>query len=123
MERVNGLEVPETLRDACDPRRLALLIYDMQVGILGQIEDDQAVTRQVREVLDTARATGVRTVFVRHVTLPMRLMGAAQLRMWKAWQRRDSAGEVVSAFPPDAEHSRITPELEPNADARRCSTS
>ena len=43
-------------------------------------------------------------------------MGAAQLRMWKVWQRRDSAGEVVSAFPPDAKHSRITPELDPNAD-------
>ena len=56
MERVNGLEVPETLRDACDPRRLALLIYDMQVGIRGPIEDGPAVTRQVREVLDTARA-------------------------------------------------------------------
>ena len=35
MERVNGLDVPRSLEDACDPRRLALLVYDMQVGIMG----------------------------------------------------------------------------------------
>jgi biuret amidohydrolase len=116
MERVEGLEIPRTLEDACRPQHLALLVYDMQVGILGQMEDGQAVTRKVREVLEAARASGVRTVFVRHVTMPRRLMGAAQLRMWKAWQRRESAGEVVSPFPPAADHVRIAPELEPAAD-------
>jgi biuret amidohydrolase len=85
-------------------------------GPLRQIEDGEAVTRGVREVLQAACAAGVRTVFVRHVTLPRRLMGAAQLRMWKAWQRRESAAEVVSAFPPGAEHVRIAPEVEPAAD-------
>ena len=116
MERVEGLEIPQSLTDACDPRRLGLVVYDMQVGILSEIDDGEAVTRRVREVLDAARAARVRTVFVRHVTLPRRLMGAAQLRMWRAWQRRDSAADVVSALPADADHVRITPELEPDAD-------
>jgi biuret amidohydrolase len=116
MERVEGLEVPQTLEDACDPQHLALLVYDMQIGILRQIEDGAAVTRRVQEVLQAARTSGVRTVFVRHITMPRRLMGAAQLRMWQAWQRRESAAEVVSAFPPGAEHTRIAPEVEPAAD-------
>jgi biuret amidohydrolase len=116
MERVEGLEIPQTLADACHPQRLALLVYDMQIGILRQIEDGEAVTRRVREVLQAARAAGVRTVFVRHVTLPRRLMGAAQLRMWKAWQGRQSAAEVVSAFSAGADHVRIAPEVEPAAD-------
>jgi len=116
MERVNGVEVPQSLEDACDPRRLALLVYDMQVGILGQIADGDAVTSRVAAVLTVAREAGVRTVFVRHVTLPTRLMGASQLRMWRAWQRRDSAGDVVSAFPPGAEQSQIVPELAPAPD-------
>src|SRR3712207_9555821 len=85
----------------------------MQIGILRQIEDGEAVTRRVREVLQAARGAGVRTVFVRHVTMPRRLMGAAQLRMWKAWQRRASAAEVVSAFPPGADHVGIAPQVEP----------
>ena len=116
MERVNGVEVPQSLEDACDPRRLALLVYDMQVGILGQIQDVQAVVRCVRDVLAAARGAGVRTVFVRHVTLPTSLIGAAQLRMWRAWQRRDSAREVVSAFPPGAAHSQIVADVEPTDD-------
>jgi nicotinamidase-related amidase len=116
MERVNGLDVAQSLEDACDSRRLALLVYDMQVGIMGQIADGAAIVQRVQEVLAACRDAGVRTVFVRHVTLPMSLMGAAQLRMWRAWQRRDSAGEVVSAFPPTAAHSQIVPELEPAAD-------
>ena len=116
MERVNGLDVPQSLEDACDPGRLALLVYDMQVGIMRQIADGVAVVARVKAVLETARAAGVRTVFVRHVTLPTRLMGASQLRMWRAWQRRDSAADVVSAFPPEAEHSQIVPELAPAAD-------
>ena len=116
MERVNGLDVARSLEDACDPRRLALLVYDMQVGIMGQIADGPAIVRRVQEVLAAARGAGVRTVFVRHVTLPTHLMGASQLRMWRAWQRRASAGEVVSAFPPAAPHSQIVPELEPAPD-------
>jgi nicotinamidase-related amidase len=116
MERVNGLEVPQSLEDVCDPRRLALLVYDMQIGIIGQIADGAAVVARVRDVLAACRRAGVRTVFVRHVTLPTTLMGAAQLRMWRAWQRRDSAGQVVSAFPPAAPHAQIVPELKPAAD-------
>jgi nicotinamidase-related amidase len=116
MEQVEGLDIPRTLEDACHPQHLALLVYDMQVGILGQIEDGEAVTRRVREVLHAARTFGVRTVFVRHVTMPRRLMGAAQLRMWKAWQRRESAAEVMSPFPPSADHARLAPEVEPAAD-------
>jgi biuret amidohydrolase len=116
MERVNGVDVPQSLDDACDPRRLALLVYDMQVGIMGQIADGDAVVSRVQHVLAAARGAGVRTVFVRHVTLPTRLMGASQLRMWRAWQRRDTAGDVVSAFPPGAEQSQILPELAPAAD-------
>ena len=55
-------------------------------------------------------------MFVRHVTVPRRLMGAAQLRMWKAWQRRESATDVVSPFPPGADHTQIAPEVQPAAD-------
>ena len=58
MERVNGVDVAQSLEDACDPRRLALLVYDMQVGILGQIADGAGVTRRVKVVLEAARAAG-----------------------------------------------------------------
>lgn len=85
----------------------------MQVGILGQIADREMVVKNVGEVLAAARAANVRTYFTRHVTLPVELMGAGQLRMWQAWQRVDRLEDVRSPFLPSAPPTQIVPELAP----------
>jgi nicotinamidase-related amidase len=113
MDRRNGLEVPESLEEICRPDRLALLIYDMQVGILGQIADAGRVVANVKDALDAARAAGVRTYFTRHVTLPVELMGVGQLRMWRAWQQVQRLEDVTSPFLPDAPQTQIAAELAP----------
>ena len=113
MDQRNGLEVPETLDEICRPDRLAMLIYDMQVGILGQIADADRVVAKVKEALDAARAAGVRTYFTRHVTLPVELMGVAQLRMWRTWQQVERIEDVTSPFLPDAPQTQIVAELAP----------
>ena len=115
MEQRNGLEVPQTLEEICRPDRLALLIYDMQVGILGQIADADRVVANVRRALDAARAAGVRTYFTRHVTLPVELMGVAQLRMWRTWQQVERLEDVTSPFLPNAPQTQIVAELAPTA--------
>lgn len=107
------MRIPRTLQDACDPDRLALIVYDMQVGIVPQIADGAAVTAQVATVLDAARHAGVRTYFTRHMSLPNELAGAAQLRMAMDWQRVDTPEEVVSPFPRDSPQFEIVPELAP----------
>jgi nicotinamidase-related amidase len=114
MDQLNGLNVPQSLSDVCRPEQLGLLVYDMQVGILEQIADAQTVIQSVREVLEASRAAGVRTYFTRHVTLPVELMGVAQLRMWRAWQRVDRLEDVRSPFLPDAPQTQIVPELRPS---------
>jgi nicotinamidase-related amidase len=114
VEQLRGLKVPQSLRDVCRPEGLGLLVYDMQVGILEQIADAERVIGNVREVLEAARAAGVRTYFTRHVTLPVELMGVAQLRMWRTWQRVDRLEDVRSPFLPDAPQTQIVPELTPN---------
>jgi nicotinamidase-related amidase len=113
MYSTGALTVPRSLEEACDPRTLALVVYDMQVGILRQIADRDNVVAKTQRVLGAARAAGVRTFFVRHVTLPTALMGVAQLRMWMAWQRVARPDEVVSPFPPDAPETQIAPEVQP----------
>jgi nicotinamidase-related amidase len=113
VERLHGLEVPSALDDVCRPDRLALVVYDMQEGILSQIEDRQRVVSRVREVLEVTRSRGIRTVFTRHVTLPVELMGAAQLRLWRSWQRVDRLEDVRSPFPPQAPQTQIVSELAP----------
>ena len=114
MDLLNGLNVPRSLNDVCRPARLGLIVYDMQVGILDQVAERDTVIHNVREVLEAARAANVRTYFTRHVTLPVELMGVAQLRMWRAWQRVDRLEDVRSPFLPDAPQTQLVPELEPN---------
>lgn len=115
MDQLGGLKVPQSLGDVCRPEHLGLLVYDMQVGILEQIADRDRVIQSVGEVLEAARAAGVRTYFTRHVTLPVELMGAAQLRMWRTWQRVERLEDVRSPFLPDALQTQIVPELRPTA--------
>jgi biuret amidohydrolase len=115
MERAFGLEIPRTLEEVCDPRRLALIVYDMQIGVLRQIKDADAVIKRVGEVLDAARSAGVRVVFFRHLSMPKELMGVFQLRMAMTWQRVDSVAEVTPWFLRDSPGFDLTPELVPRA--------
>ena len=78
-----------TLEEAVRPDRTALLVYDMQVGIVRQIADGARVLAQVQRALDAARTAGMRVFFSRHMSLPVELMGASQFRMAMAWQRVD----------------------------------
>jgi len=115
MKQTYGLSIPQTLEDVCDPLRIALLVYDMQVGILSQIKNGGEVTRQVLKVLTAARNAGVRVFFSRHLSLPKELMGMFQFRMAMAWQRTDSPEQVNPWFLRDAPGFQITPELQPRA--------
>ena len=47
MKSVQGLQIPQTLEELCDPRRMALVVYDMQVGILKQIKNPEAIVAKV----------------------------------------------------------------------------
>ena len=113
MQRAFGLEIPENLKDLCDPRRLALIVYDMQVGIVKQIADGAQITGKVAQVVEAARAAGIRVFFTRHMSLPRELMGVFQLRMGMAWQRVKSADEVKPWFLPSSPGFPVVPELNP----------
>jgi biuret amidohydrolase len=115
MQRHRNLQIPDRLADVCDPDRLALVVYDMQVGVVGQLADGPEVTERVMRVLDAARGAGVRVFFTRHMTLPVELMGISQLRMWMAWQRKHRVEDVVSPFLRDSPGFQLMPELAPRA--------
>src|SRR5512140_2481880 len=87
MKDIFGLHIPETLEEVCDPQRVALLVYDMQVGILSQIKNPEQITLQVLKVLIAAREAKVRVFFSRHLSLPKELMGMSQFMMAMALQR------------------------------------
>ena len=111
MQRAFGLNIPQTLEEVCDPTRLALIVYDMQVGIVKQIENGQQITDRVVQVLEAARAAGIRVFFTRHMSLPKELMGVSQMRMAMAWQRVKSVDEVKPWFLRDSPGFQMIPEV------------
>jgi nicotinamidase-related amidase len=113
VQRAFGMDVPETVAEMCRPQASAVLVYDAQVDILAHVRDRDALVGRIAAVVRAARAAGVPVLYVRHVSLPPSHMGVAALRTAMAWQRRERAEEVTAAFPPDAEHTGITPELAP----------
>ena len=113
MQRAFGLEIPQTLDDVCDPARLALIVYDMQAGIVSQVKNGREITERVVQVLGAAREAGVRVIFTRHMSLPKELMGSFQLRMGMAWQRVKSVDEVKPWFLRDSPAFHLVPEMNP----------
>jgi nicotinamidase-related amidase len=113
MERAYGLEIPESLDEACDPARLALLVYDMQVGILRQLRDGAEIVARVADVLDAARDAAIRIVFTRHMSLPNELAGVSQLRMAMAWQKVPRAEDVTPWFLRGTAGFELVPEVSP----------
>jgi biuret amidohydrolase len=115
MQHHRSLPIPDTLADVCHPDRIALIVHDMQVGVVGQLADGAQVTERVGRVLEAARRAGVRVFFTRHMSLPVELMGISQLRTAMAWQRKDRVEDVVSPFLRDSPGFEIVPELAPLA--------
>jgi biuret amidohydrolase len=113
VEKAFGLEIPQSLEEACDPRRLALLVYDMQIGILHQLANAEAVVARVLETLEAARGAGVRVFFMRHLSLPLELAGVFQLRQAMAWQKVSRAADVKPWFLRESPGFELLPELAP----------
>jgi nicotinamidase-related amidase len=113
MQRAFGLDIRNTLEDVCDHSTLALIVYDMQVGIVKQLKDGPEITERVVQVLEAARKAGIRVFFTRHLSLPKELMGAFQLRTAMAWQRVKSANEVQPWFLRDSPGFPLVPEMNP----------
>lgn len=113
MQRAFGLHIRQTLEDVCDPTSLALIIYDMQVGIVSQVENGPQITDRVVRVLQAARRAGIRVFFTRHMSLPRDLMGAFQFRTAMAWQRVKTPDEIKPWFLRDSPGFPLVPEMKP----------
>lgn len=115
MEYAFDLKIPQTLEELCDPKRMALLVYDMQVGIVKQLPDGEAVIERVAQVLAAAREGGFRVFFTRHMSLPLELAGVTQLRTAMAWQHVDRVKDVKPWFLRDSPGFALAQRLTPLA--------
>jgi len=111
MKRAFSLTIPETLAEAAHPDTTALIVYDMQVGILRQLGEAPPVLASVLRLLEIARKAQVRIFFMRHLSLPKRHSGVFQLRQMMAWQRKNQIEDVHPWFLRDSPSFMLAPEL------------
>ena len=116
VDRFNGLEIPESLAEALDPATTALIVYDMQVGVLRQIADADQLLANVKRVLAAARERGIRTIFLRHYFMPTALAGAFQLRQAKIWQHKSAAADTTPLIPHGSPGFHLIEGLDPTPD-------
>ncbi len=116
MRRRYGPDIPKTVEDVCDPATMAVIVYDMQIGVLRQLPDGADAVERVSQVLTAARSGGYPVFYTRHMSLPPRLMGLAQSRTAMAWQHVDDPEKVESWFLRDTPGFQIAPELSPRDD-------
>jgi nicotinamidase-related amidase len=116
MKEAFGISIPEGLQEICRPQRCALVIYDMQVGIVPQIAEGREMVLRCRELLDAARAGGFRIFFTRHLFLSNRVAGVGQLRRAMIWQGKDEPAETKPFLTQGSPGWEIVPELQPSKD-------
>ena len=116
MKDAFGLSVPEGLKEVCDPSRCALILYDMQNGIVPQIAEGQAVLKRCEQLLSAARMAGFRIFFTRHLFLPNRATGVGQLRRAMIWQRQSDPAKTRPFITQGSPAWQIVPELAPQED-------
>jgi biuret amidohydrolase len=111
-----GLEIPQRLADVCRPDRMALIVYDMQVGIVRQINDSKEITDRVLRILTLAREHRYHVIFMRHMSMPTKLMDSFQFRQAMNWQRVADPSQVRPWFLRASPGFDIVPELAPRDD-------
>lgn len=112
----HGLDIPQNLADFCRPDTLALVVYDMQVGIVRQIKGGAEIVERVARLLEVARRRDFRVIFMRHMSMPSKLMGSFQYRQAMGWQKVSDPGAVKPWFLRGSPGFEIVPELAPRED-------
>lgn len=116
MKHCFGLSVPERLEEICTPSRCALIVYDMQVGIVSQIAEGAAVLGRCQQLLTAARDAGFRVFFTRHIFLPNRAAGIGQFRRAMVWQRKSDPMDTKPFITQSSRSCQIVSELAPQED-------
>lgn len=113
MTEAYGLSIPDQLSEVCTPPRCAVIIYDMQKGVVPQISAGPEIVVLCRKLLEAARAGGYRIFFTRHFFLPNAVAGVGQLRRAMVWQQKKRPEETTPFFLQGSPLWEIVPELAP----------
>jgi len=113
MKYAFGLSIAEKLEEICSPSRCALVVYDMQAGIVPQIAEGPEILSRCQQLLAAARTGGFRVFFTRHIFLPNCAAGVGQLRRAMVWQRKSDPIATEPLITQESPPWQIVSELAP----------
>ena len=116
MDSSVGIDIPDSLEEICAPPRAALLVYDLQAGIVSQIAGGDVVVDRIATLVRSARAAGLRIVYTRHYNVPLTWAGVGQLRMARSWQRVRTASELKQRLMPGSPEVQIVEAVAPRSE-------
>ena len=116
MQSTNTLSIPETLEEVVAPKRTALLVYDMQNGIVPYVQRGESVKTAVSSLVKAAHRVGTPVFFSRHYSLPLKFAGLAQLRSAMRFQRVSRVEDLKPHLLQGSPEYQLVPELSPGSD-------
>jgi len=120
MQNFNTVSIPETLHEVADPKRTALLVYDMQQGIVPYVHEGNRVIGGVVSLVNAAHSAGIPVFYSRHYSLPLKHAGLAQLRSAMRFQRASRAQDLRPHLLQGSPEYQLVPEMAPGANDIIC---
>jgi nicotinamidase-related amidase len=95
---------------------MALVVYDMQVGVVDQVACGPAIAARIAAILEVARARRFPIIFTRHMSMPLPLMGRFQRRQAMVWEKVKDPDAVRPWFLRGSPGFAIHADLAPRTD-------
>jgi nicotinamidase-related amidase len=107
--------VPTSIHEILEPRRAALLVWDMQIGIAPQAHNAATLPATVGSLLVAARRHDVRVIWSKHVWPAYEHMPLATLRSLMRHQRVSDPAALSPMYQAGSPDVEILPSLRPEA--------
>jgi nicotinamidase-related amidase len=109
----HGFGVPLTPTDFLDPRRVALVMWDMQKGLAGRARDVGRLQANAHRLLEAAERARIPVIWSRHVLPPLELTSGPFLLFLMKKQRVDHPNKLRRTMQEGMEETEFLDGLAP----------
>lgn len=113
MSKRERLPLPRRIEDFLDPRRAALVMWDMQKGLAGRAPNVASIRDNALKLLETAERAGMPVVWSRHILPPIELTTGPFLLFLMKKQKVDDPARLAPTMQRGGEDTDFIDGLSP----------
>jgi nicotinamidase-related amidase len=107
------LPLPRRLEDFLDPRRAALVMWDMQKGLAGKAPNVASIRDNALKLLDAAEGMNMPVIWSRHILPPLELTAGPFLLFLMKKQKVDDPSKLIPTMQRGGEDTELIDGLAP----------